>query len=503
MKRILTFMMGLSAAVNLAGAATTAWVGPGDGPWNDPGRWSLGVPNAATHEVTIAGIGTWTVTVAAGTPATAMNLQRLVLGGSGSEAVVLRLDRLGATPMRLIDSLNIFAGGSLEVVDSRLELDGALSGGGFHLNAGSVSLDGGSWLVTNAVTRIGRVGDGRATVRSGRFDAGGDLLVGDLTGSSGLFVLQGGTAVVQGMIHIADDLGSVGEMRVEGGILQMNGPTLRIGDDGSGRMVVSDGSVLADDISVGRGPGSDGRLTVSGGTMRCGDVSIGRFEGARGRAEVVGGLLDLSLDTLSVGREGMGELLVSAGEVRAAEMVVGATNTSQGLVEITGGRLVVGHLLAERPGSVLRVASGLLEVTSSRVRNGSPLVIGDGLQSAVLRLGAGTHHFADGLVIEAGSRLEGEGDIEGQLTVRGVDARDGQGNPPTGPMLQLVRLAQAWEVRSPSQPGWVYQLEVMDDGTWAGWSDWGQPVAGTGDLIGLPIPAGFEVRMFRVRVTSN
>lgn len=497
-----TFHIILLGAVGGLGAtaAPTAWVHPGDGNWGVAAHWSGGVPNAETVPVTLASPVSVTVTVDATSPEAALSIGRMDLGGTGA-LNRWRLDRLGARVLRLTDSLNVNPGGEVEILESHLEFDGTLSGGGFHLNAGGLWLRGGSWRVAGGTTRIGRTGIATATVEAGDFTANADVTLGEQPGSDGTLRLGGGTASIGGTVFIADDAGSTGRLWVDGATMTVTGPRLRVGDDGNGRLDLTAGRVVVDDVSVGRGAGSVGTMRIAGGSMRSGDLSIGRFAGARGRVDVEGGGLDVPADSLFVGREGDGILEISGGEVTAAEVVVASIAGATGRMVVAGGRLVTGLWVAERSSAAVVVSGGVVEAAASRFTTGTPLVIGDGIHPAILRLGAGPHVFADGLVIEAGARLEGEGEVQGPLTVRGLDARGGIHPVPSAPVIRWSFDEGGWGIVVNSVAGWNYRVEALAEGVWGNWQGLeAAGVPGTGGPLRLPVIRGPGARVFRVRL---
>lgn len=378
-----TFLMqfGVFLALHTAfssRAATTSWQGPGDGLWQDASKWSAGIPGVGASDVSMDGATPAVVRVGAGAPDAALTVGRITLGGGGSGDQTLIIDGLGGRVFRMEDSLNVGRAGRFEVGEAQVVFDGTASGGGLHLNEGSIHQAGGSLQVVGAVARLGRVGTGVATQSGGTFTSDGDVLVGDLAGSSGTWVLKGGTTRVQGILYVADDAGSAGRIRVEGGDLAVSGPTLRVGDDGNGFLELVRGSVQADHVSVGRGPGGSGEVQMTGGRLLAGDFSIGRFAGARGVMTVQGGVMEVPADTLYVGRDGAGELRVRGGEVRVMEMRVAATAGATGVLDLSGGVLSVSQLLADQGGAQIRVTGGTLELGSSVIRLSAPLVIGAG-----------------------------------------------------------------------------------------------------------------------------
>jgi T5SS/PEP-CTERM-associated repeat protein len=482
-----------------ASASSTEWILSGNGSWEVSAHWSAGVPNLVADAVTIATVVPVTVTVDDSASESSLAIGRLNLGGAGG-VNRWRLDHLGARPFRLTDSINVNPGGEVDIVESQLVLDGTLSGGGFHLNAGGLTVRGGAWRVTGGMTRIGRTGTAAATVEAGEFVTDRDVTIGEQSGSAGSLVLKSGVANIGGTVFIADDAGSTGRLSVEGGTFTVTGPRLRIGDDGEGQMELTAGLAVVDDVSVGRGAGSVGTFRITGGWMRSGDLSIGRFAGARGLVEVQGGTLELLADSLFVGREGEGEFRLAGGNVSAAEVVVASVPGAAGKLVVAGGHLAAGQWVAERPGAVVMVTGGVVDVTASRFATGTPLVIGDGVHPATLRLGTGAHVFADGLVIEAGARLEGEGVVQGPLTVRGLDARGGAKPVPTAPEIRWAFDQSGWVLEVNSVVGWNYRVETVDDGVWGNWGALDTGVAGNGGPLRLPVVRGPGSRVLRVRL---
>ena len=105
---------------------------------------------------------------------------------------------------------------------------------------------------------------------------------------------------------------------------------------------------------------------------------------------------------------------ISSGSINVASNLEVRTGT----LTFNGGTITAGNFLAYNgPVSVFAFNSGLLSVNSSTVSNGAPLVVGNGVDAAMLRLGGGTNTFVDGLTISSSATLSGVGTIAGNVTL--------------------------------------------------------------------------------------
>ncbi|MBI3848743.1 MAG: hypothetical protein HY298_00420 [Verrucomicrobia bacterium] len=323
--------------------------------------------------------------------------------------------------------------------------------GGF----GVVNISGGQLTVTPGaltdVTRIGNYGTAK-------------------------FNISGGLVWLRGGFDIADNAPAIGDVLMTGGQLIATNDLVAIGRYGIGTFTITNAMAYFTNASVGRHTDATGTLTVQpNASVYCiDDLSIGRFTNAIGHVVVTGGLLSLTNDNIWVGREGIGDLTVSGGTVRARSLFVGmsedGTNAPQGAVTITGGdtilssNLVVGTSLVSTgqvsvfggavtvanpfSNGIINVASGTFTVDQGSVTadallltnsngqfsfprgtltlrslmaaNGSPFVVGDGVNPATLQLQGGTYSFADGLVIASNASVTGCGTIVGTISNSGT-----------------------------------------------------------------------------------
>jgi hypothetical protein len=491
--------------------AADIWLPKTNGFWHAGNNWSLSRPPDQTSGTTyITNIATnvliKTVTLTASTPGTNMVINGLTLGSPTNGVTnILYLQDAGIDrPLTILNGseLKIFRGGALVLTNSSLLLTGGFSASqGFNVYAGTVKIESGSIQMledpgeTNATTfvRIGRTNVGTLTINGGTMDVG-SLRLGEGLAAvpqskpTGNLLITGGLLKIGAEFGIANSPQSTGVVEVAGGTIQVaNHGTnvMRIGDEGFGRMVISNGVVQVGDVSIARHTNALGALTIytNGSFLGSDDISIGRFPGSTGVLFMAGGFLAATNHPLWIGREGNGRLDMSNGVLLASALHVAAvaTNTAQGAVTLSGGSIVLSSnlligLAGYRSGQVL-VSGGTLEVTNEAglastvvgngslemtggtasmdnliltngvgkiilkggtlrtkgtiVSNGLPFQIGDGTNPATLFLLGGTHSFADGLIISSNAILAGCGIVTGPITTFGTNALNCQSQPPT------------------------------------------------------------------------
>jgi T5SS/PEP-CTERM-associated repeat protein len=380
---------------------------------------------------------------------------------------------------------------------------------------GTVNLSGGQMTVTPGaptdIVRVGNLGKGQLNI-------------------------SGGVAQFKGEFHVADNLGVNGVVLLSGGELISTNGLVAIGRYGIGEVTVTNANAWFTNTSVGRHTDANGTLTVqTDGAVFCvDDLSIGRFTNAVGLVSVASGLLSLTNDNIWVGREGIGTLNVTGGGVvRARSLWVGmspdGTNAPQGTATIDGGtvtlrsNLVVGTALVST--GQVSVLSGTLDITNSNgtgfldvisgtfalgqgtvradrttvtnsagqitfnggtletrdltVANGSPFVVGDGINQATLRLTGGTATFADGLVISANATVTGCGAILGTIVNNGTLSTN------CGPVLAIQSITKAGTtvtVSFTTLTGLNHVLEFKDTLADPSWSAVLPGVIGNGGL---------------------
>lgn len=479
-----------SLAVSHATAAAI-WTNANDsaGFWKVATNWSTGkAPNVTTGSTYVTNRNNKTVVIDADTP-----LTNLVVGGSlnvwapANFTNTLLLQDLGPNPF-VASNTSVFVNnrGVLRITNSSLVITGRFLN--FNVSAGEVILDSGALVAreepptanVTVFTRIGRTNGATLAIHGGRMEVS-TLFISELQGTQfgraqGTVRMTGGELVVNGEFSVGKTLQCTGVVEMTGGrLVVVNNLTniMRIGDDGTGTMIVSNATASVGNVSVARHDKAFGTLVLrdTGAFDATDDISIGRFGGATGLVFVAGGRLSASNQTVWVGREGVGTLVVSNGLVAADTMRVAVppTNGSRGVVTLAGGVTILssGFLLGDGSVSTGRVlvAGGALQVTnhdhdaqleiasgtltlshgtiaadqlvltnntahlqftggllSSRatvVSNGAAFVVGDGVTPATFFLDGGVHVFADGLVLSANATLAGCGTVVGNIILNG------------------------------------------------------------------------------------
>jgi T5SS/PEP-CTERM-associated repeat protein len=259
-------------------------------------------------------------------------------------------------------------------------------------STGAVWVTGGQVMTTNFQMFVGVSGIGQMTVSNAAWRASG-VNVGYDPGAQGTLTLAGGTNIFASAFEVGIQGGATGAVWMTGGQLIVTNQTTFIGEDGVGRMTVSNGTWQAQGVDVGFGAGSDGGLTVAGGTNVVSSfLRVGTQTGATGAVWVTGGRLITTNSSFTVGNNGIGTMAVSNG-VWLAD-VVGVANPmfSRGTLTIAGGTTTFlgGFDLGTNPsstGTLWMTAGELVATNSGEARIGSfgigRLVVSNG----TLRLG--------------------------------------------------------------------------------------------------------------------
>ncbi len=267
--------------------------------------------------------------------------------------------------------------GKLTIEDAGDVIAGWVYVGKEEGSIGEIILTDWSWLAVENSMGVGKAGTGTVTIRSGGWLYSGwaapnvaylggektgngtvtvdgtgspprltwwkindDLRVG-LLGTGKLEVLGGGR-VTAGYTSIAHELGSSGEVTVDGTETELEAGWLNVGRYGTGTMTVSGGGkVSATTVNVGAyaGPGASGTLTVADGSFVCERLYIGGYpSGSEGTGTVT--VKDSALLVVSGGVTiyGAGTLTGGGGSVDADVLNGGtvAPGSSPGLLLIQG-----------------------------------------------------------------------------------------------------------------------------------------------------------------------
>ena len=215
-------------------------------------------------------------------------------------------------------------------------------------------------------------------------------------GSQGTFTMAGGTVTPSNLMCAGCRVGSTGTVWVTGGQLTSANQSIEIGADGRvGQMTVSNGTVLAQGITVGlfATDSAKGTLTVAGGSVQTvNNLVAGWEQTTTGTVWVTGGQLNVSGNTvLGVSPEkSFGSITISNGTVTANAANIGNSHGLSGTLALYGGamavysNMTVGYCPVNTTGSVL-IAGGALYVSNST-------------STAALDLSSGTLTLSSGLL---------------------------------------------------------------------------------------------------------
>jgi len=374
------------------------------------GYVSVGELTGASGTLTVAG-GTTTVgsllyvgDSSAGTGAVWLTGGQLVASNVDSD---VEIGRTGAGQLTVSNGLCLgyfVSVGGIAGSSGTLTLDGgtttvfSLTIGTFAGATGTVWLTGGQLDFYSATgeTIVGAFGIGQMTVSNGTWLAG-VVGVGVDAGSQGTLTVAGGATSASSGLDAGYYAGSTGSVWLTGGqVLATNNNTeaTEIGYSGVGQMTVSNGTWLADLVSVARQPGSQGALTQSGGLVHVYSETLG-YSNSVGTLTVAGGTH-----------------IVGAGGLTIANDLL-----ATGVVWLAGGQLLATNYNTE----VTEIGySGVGQMT---VSNGTWLadlvgVAGQPGSQGALTVAGGTNVFSQELVISAGNNATGAVWISGgQLVV--------------------------------------------------------------------------------------
>lgn len=324
-----------------------------------------------------------------------MTNQSIGIGGGGTGQVTVAGGTVMAGEVNVGEQGTLtVAGGSLTVTDNRL---GIVLEGTLWLTGGQLT------VLTNTIggaMTIGFFGDGQMTVSNGLF-VGGALHIGDAIGSQGSLTVAGGTIALSQELDVGRQ--GQGALWMNGGLLIVtNGPSVTVASPAGAQMTVSNGTVLAQKVSVGTGINGQGVLTIAGGTNILSTLVMGHRPGSTGTVWMTGGqlvitnaitdtniisILGSTVATTIIGYDSAAQMTVSGGSVQTRQVYVGYTNGASGTLTVAGGtmtatNLVLGNYDCSATGVVV-VAGGSLFVTNAthtaqlEVRSGT-LLVNDG-----------------------------------------------------------------------------------------------------------------------------
>jgi hypothetical protein len=249
-------------------------------------------------------------------------------------------------------------------------------GTGLVVDASLVLNNGGTLVVTNVPAIVGNVSGGTLTNAGGFFSAP-NIIVGNLSGSHGTVTMSDGTITTSGSLTLGKSAGANGTLWMTGGtLLAVNSGIAHIilGSLGQGALIVSNGTVQAEQTFAGNGVGGSGTLTIAGGNFLSDLIELGGFVSSTGVVWVTGGVLESTNMFLGAGiftHDGIAQLTVSNGQVIVdTALIASLSNVGQGTFTFAGGttivntNLVLGNTCSKGRGNVV-IDGGSLFVTNA------------------------------------------------------------------------------------------------------------------------------------------
>ncbi len=364
------------------GGTGTVWV---------TGGQLVNVNNATT----IASAGVGQMTISNGT----MSCSNIVVGGlagsQGTLTIAGGTNQLNGSLVlgNSVGAASASATGTLRVTGGLLSMTNQQVLIGETFSRGSMTVTGGTVRVQAIVVAAGSNSEGTLTATGGTIE-----LVGASAGGS----LRLGTTGGPGTVWVT----------TSGRIVATNDSTV-IGNAGPGTFVLSNGVLLAKDLTVGSSSFfAVGTLTVAGGTVAAtGPLAITQGGGSASTVVVSGGRLVITNNPANVtsgtGFIVDGDVVMNRGALIATNVSTVIGNRGTGNVTVTGGALIardvtVGELQGHATGT-LTLAGGTNRVTSS-------LAIG-------LATSTGTVWLTGGLLLTTNANATVGQDNAGQMTV--------------------------------------------------------------------------------------
>ncbi|HUJ08456.1 MAG TPA: hypothetical protein VL171_00375 [Verrucomicrobiae bacterium] len=331
--------------------------------------------------------------------------------------------------------------GTLSVNAGTTALSGPLTVGGAG-STGIVQITGGQLVVTNDPTSVGSgsglIIDGSATVSNGS-----SITVSSVTtivgnAGSGSLTVFGGSMFV-GNLSVGNLAGSSGTIWITGGLLSISPAFISyLGIDGSGQIILSNGTLRAGDLTVGLG--GAGTVTVAGGSLEGpAALTLGDGFAVTGTLWVTGGTVALTNESFNneIGESGgQGFMTVSNGLVWARQLDIGTSG--EGTLTMAGGTntvyssVILGASSCGASGTVV-VSGGRLDVTNDagnamlEVRSGSLILNSGTLNVDELIITNACSHFirSGGTLIYGTVLLDPNGDVDGDGIPNGYEQSHG------------------------------------------------------------------------------
>ena len=262
-------------------------------------------------------------------------------------------------------------------------------------------------------------------------------------------------------------------------------------------------AITNDDCWIGRG--GDGGLTISGGTMRTRSLRIGASDDGTnapsGFFTLTGGNALVSSNFV-VGTSGVstGQVFMVGGKLIVTNIAHTAVfRLDAGDFSVLQGELVADQLILTNTTSTFTFNSGTIRARSITASNGTPFVVGDGVNPATLQLTGGTFTFPNGLYISSSATVTGCGTVIGSIVNNGTYTNY---CPPASVLAitTLTKTGTTAAVTFNSVSSLNHTLEFKQTLADANWIPIPPTVPGTGSAMTLNDPAATNVtRFYRIR----
>jgi T5SS/PEP-CTERM-associated repeat protein len=253
------------------------------------------------------------------------------------------------------------------------------------------------------------------------------------------------------------------------------------------------GALICTDISIGRFQGATGTVLVTGGKLLATNDSLRIGREGFGQMIQSNGIVRANDAGISLDGSGNGLLGLYGGE-----MFLRSNLIANGRCVVDGGVLNVGQLYFTNVAGMMSFAGGTLRSGGALVANGRPFVVGDGVQAATYYMNGGVHEFADGLVISANARLTGCGTIIGTVINNGTISTNCGVVAPAMVNPQYTGTAMSFSFQTQAGPSYVIEFKnALTDAQW----DTLEMRVGDGSIMTVTDPVAIGTsRFYRIRV---
>lgn len=150
---------------------------------------------------------------------------------------------------------------------------------------------------------------------------------------------------------------------VDGGTLQVTNVT--VGELGAGQLIVSNGLMTSRLLYIGSNALSVGTLTLVNGTIsNTATITLAAQTNATGTLWVKGGLLQMTSNSIFIGRAGIASMTVSDGVVQVPGIFVSSVASSHGTLTQAGGTLLLRASMTV--GGITNTSAGAVWITGGQ-----------------------------------------------------------------------------------------------------------------------------------------